>query len=229
MPAKVKLPEGEEIEVEVEYTKTTIDDVKRIIEKDYSYPVGSQILSFDGKVLEDGSKTLEDVQYVKERSLSLTLKSILRIIRDGSAPITSEFKKLEDIADLRKRIAAALSITPEKLKLTFEGAIVEDQEGYTVEDKGIVEGSEIHADELPEGIINTTVRTLTGKFIELKLATSQTGADVKESLTKVIGLKRDNMRLLHKGRQLEDTKTLAAAGIIDGSFIYLVTRLTGGS
>ncbi len=225
MPALVKLPKGEEIEVEMEYCKTTIDDIKRKIEEDNpAYPVACQILSFDDKVLEDGSKTLEDVQYVKERPLILTLKSVLTIIRDGSAPITLEFKELEDIADLRKRIAAALSITPERLKLTFNGAIIEDQEGYTVEDKDIFQGSVIHADVLSGEYINITVRMFPGKLIEMQLAMCQTIGDAKDSLTTMIGLKRNNMRLVLNGRQLEDTKTLTDAGISDGSFLYLETR-----
>ncbi len=225
MPAKVQLPTGEEIEVEMIYCETTIDDIKRKIEEEYPcYPVVLQILSFDDKHWVDGSKTLEEIDYVKDRCLVLNMMPGLKIICSGSEPIILEFKGLEEIADFRRRVAAALSITPERLKLTIDGAIVEDKAGYTVEDNGIVEGSEIHAHVLSGEYINITVRMFPGKLIDMQLAMCQTIGDAKDSLTTMIGLKRNNMRLVLNGRQLEDTKTLTEAGISDGSFLYLETR-----
>ncbi len=111
------------------------------------------------------------------------------------------------------------------MKVACKGTPVRDQEGTTTEGEGIGQGCEKHASILPEDIINITVRTLIGKSIKLRSATSLTVADVKESLSQVLGMRWDNMRLLFKGRQLEDTETLAAAGIKDGLFIYISTGL----
>ncbi len=225
MPAQVKLPTGEVIEVDMTYTTKTVDDIKTEIEKRYpAYPAALQALFFDVEELVDGGKTLEEIESTKGRRLVMALKPNFTII---SVPITLESKEFEEIAEPKRKVSAALSITPDRLKVTCKGSSVGDQEGYTVEDKGIVEGSEIHADVLPEENINLTVKTLNGEILKkLQFSTCQTSGEVKDSLTKIIGLKRENIRLLHKGRQVEDTKTLAAAGIIDGATLYFIERRT---
>ncbi len=104
MPTQVRLPTGEEIEVDMEYCKTTIDDIEKEIEGEYpAYPVASQIVSFDEEELVDGSKTLEQMNYSKDRYLVLNLKSCLTIYHVGPAPIFLKFEELEEIADLRRR------------------------------------------------------------------------------------------------------------------------------
>ncbi len=157
MPAQVKLPTGDTIEFEITYTLTTVDDIKKKIEEEHpAYPVACQVLSFDEVVLVEGSKTLEEINYVKDRCLVLSLKQMITINRDGSPPITLEYRKLEEVNDFRRRVATALSITPERLKLTYLGATVEDQEGYTLEDKGVGPGSELHVAIPSEGSSNTS-------------------------------------------------------------------------
>ncbi len=226
MPTQVKLPTGEIIEVKIDYTTTTVDGIKKEIEKRYpAYPAALQALFFDVEELADEDKTLEEINHDQGRRLVMTLKPKLTIIL---APITLEFKEFEEIAELKRRVSAALSITPNRLKLTCNGSSLADQKGITVEGEGIEQGCEIHADVLPEDMINITVRTLTGRFIGLQSFASQTPRDVKESLTHVLGVRRDCMRLFFMGRELEDTKTLAAVGIKDGSFIYISTGFRGG-
>ena len=77
--------------------------------------------------------------------------------------------------------------------------------------------------------IQISVKTLTGKTIELRVNPSMSIEDLKYAIQDKEGIPPDQQRVVFSGKQLEDENTLETYKIADGNTLHLVIRLRGGA
>merc|ERR1719506_1719392 len=73
------------------------------------------------------------------------------------------------------------------------------------------------------------VKTLTGRTISLHMENNELVKNLKIEIQKKEGISFDQQRLIFSGEQLEDEKRLTEYNIQEGSTLYLLLRLQGGS
>ena len=94
--------------------------------------------------------------------------------------------------------------------------------------KNIPEKFTFYTNRQHSPIIGLYIKTLAGKEFPIPMEPSDTIEEIKKIIEGIEGIPADQQRLIHKGRQLEDNRTLADYNIHRNEVLNLVLRLRGG-
>ncbi len=72
------------------------------------------------------------------------------------------------------------------------------------------------------------VKTLTGRKVQIEITEGMTVYDLKQSVSEKEGIEISQIRMIHRGHQLNDTQILSDQTLVAGDIIHLVLSLRGG-
>ncbi|KAL9959086.1 hypothetical protein ACROYT_G036168 [Oculina patagonica] len=213
----IKLPIGEKISLEVE-PKTSIRNVKDIIQHKAGIPPDQQHLAFRGEVLED-DRTLRDYHITNESTLDLTAEQIFVKMLSGKK-ITLEVKPSDTIKYVKQLILNKEGIHPNCQSLMSAGRELKDD--LTLSDYNIQRESPLHLVVRPRlSVKQIFVMLPTGKKISLEVEPKTSIRNVKETIQHEAGIPPDQQHLVFTGEALEDDRTLRDYHITNESTLRL--------
>ena len=210
------------LEVDVTYT---IENVKVQIQDEEGIPADQQHLFFQGRELKN-SHTLFDYNIPKMSTLHLPLQlhHYIFVKISTEKTITLEIDPGDTVKDVKVKIQDIEGIPQDQQSLIFSGKWLSYDR--TLSHYNIQKGSTLHV--LCSHSYGIFVTTLTGKTLRYEVDASTIIESVKAQIDDDEGIPPDAQRLIFKGKQLEDSRTLSDYNIQNEATIYIVLRPRGG-
>ena len=205
------------ITIQVEQSDKIFDIKNKIKEKE-SFKVEQQYLFLDEIQLEN-EKNISEYNITVESSLKLFIKRSIIVFVNllSKQKILINFPNIDTIYNLKKEIKKREDFILENYSLIYKGKVLDDQK--TLAHYNICKDCTLEL-EL-RIIIPITIKTLSGKNINLEISSSEYIYNVKKMVLKKEGLKQDKHYLFFDKMKLEDNKTLSEYNIQKGCILEL--------
>ena len=202
----------------------TIESVKRKVQGKESFPHGLLQLFFAGKELQD-DRTLSDYNIKDESTVQCFLERgdmvIFTKMPNGNL-ISLDVTPNDSVENVKWKIHEIEGVLPDQQRLIFAGKVLDNS--LTLRAYNIRRESTLYV--IIE--VQIYVETRIGKWITLKLTSSDTIKNVKESIQKEEGIVPEEQCVIFAGKELEDGCTLAAYNIGEGSTLSLAVKRRDG-
>lgn len=209
---------------------TKIENIKEKIYEYSKIPLEFQILSYQNIEL-DNNKTLNDYNINNKSTLNLFLKSkngiIIKIERPTGNVAWLDVNTSETILNIKKLLEDKVHLLVKYQKIKYNGIELNDEETlsqHNIKNESVLEV--IFKSEKTGNVV--FIKTLIGKTIVLDVKPDYTIEDIKELAYDQEKIPIDQQRLIFKGKQLEDYKTLEQYKIENESTLHYVLKLRGG-
>jgi hypothetical protein len=170
----------------------------------------------------------------RHRDVVLSMRSLADSTRDYTIHVSPD-DTVDDLKHLLefqfKFIARRTKIYSASLQDVNSGNVRPLDGRITLQSLGLGSHSEpllFQTAEQAAGPITITVKTLTGKSIQVHCNVTSTVEQLKEAVEEREGIPPDQQRIIFAGKQLEDPLSLDDYRIQDGSILHLILRLRGG-
>ncbi|KAK9146361.1 hypothetical protein Sjap_006264 [Stephania japonica] len=210
----VFLPTGEKIELEVQRWHT-VENVKAMVESMAEVQTKEQILTLDGRHLEDGRK-LSEYNINKGSKLHL-IQGMEMVVLTNEGNIVVTMGSSDTVGHMKEKILEKKGIPVYDQILLFNMEQLDDAE--TLSYYGIDRGSELLL------VINTTmqifVRSPRGNTLSFFVQRADTIKDLKLQIEEKEKIPFGKLKLIYEGKLLKDVYTLAECNIQKESNLHL--------
>ena len=212
----------------------TIGEFKQILDKQLCIPVHRQRLLFYGKEITDDNQIINDIKCDKF-SLDFTKTpkesdyvdiEVIDCTRNADKKENFELK-VDLYGDIHEQIANLDKFRYSRFYLIYEDKFINYKYAMFIDNyfgkKIKVELFQIYNDNM-----EVFIRPLTGDTLDLYVDPLEHVGYLKIRIFDKNGIPPDQQRLVYKGKQLDDNKTLDFYNIEKYSSIHLTLRLRGG-
>ena len=142
--------------------------------------------------------------------MAVQLKDLLYVrVRTVEHETEVAIRRNQSVRDLKEVVQKEEGIDAEDMQLLLRGRELDDESA--ISETALSDGTILHL--LVRNRARVRVQSATGKKLELTISSSESIESLKEKLDKDHGIDVSSHRLMYKGRELQDGRTLASYGI----------------
>jgi ubiquitin C len=197
----VQTPSGKHIPLTVDPTDSFLS-VKQQVKDQTAIPIKEQRHFFEGDMLQDDGKKLEDLGI--HDGATLQLEGMLVNVQDADGDVFElDVEATTTIKDIKQKLFDEHGLLPAQQRLSYDDSMLDDDK-CTLRDYQIHHKATLHLEPMQITIYNVRDKTT----IELAADPGDTIADVKDMVYVAEGIPNNEQRLTFKNKVLGDATSL---------------------